>query len=290
MRMAEDAAAVEIYLNGCFAKPDSDTALLTEAMKYSLLAPGKRVRPFLVFEFCRMFGGSLCAALPFAAAIEMVHAFSLIHDDLPCMDNDDMRRGRPTNHKKFGEATALLAGDALLIAAFGAAAENPELPPQRVCRAVSLLSHYAGAYGMTGGQIMDMQGESGGIDSLDKLRKLHSLKTGALIRSAAALGCIAAVSAGSREAKSADMYAENIGIAFQIKDDLLDVYGDAGKLGKNTGRDASDGKTTYLTFMSREEAEAALKDYTEKAVRAISGYGNNEILSDFALWLREREN
>ena len=210
-------------------------------MRYSLLAGGKRIRPILTLEFCRVCGGDMEKALPFAAAIEMVHTYSLIHDDLPCMDNDDYRRGRLTNHKVFGEANAVLAGDALLTAAFGSLAKA-ELPADRICKAVALLSKRAGECGMVGGQVLDLAGEQLVLTE-EEIYNVHRLKTGALISAACQLGVIAA--GGTQEQlDAADRYAEALGLAFQTRDDMLDVLGDSGKMGKATGMDEN--KNTFV--------------------------------------------
>ena len=267
---------------------DSTLAPIYEAMRYSALAGGKRVRPFLVLSFCELFGGDRRAALPLAAAVEMIHTYSLIHDDLPCMDDDDLRRGRPTNHKVFGEATAVLAGDALLTLAFETVASAPNLTPVQIARAVRALAEAAGARGMVGGQIMDMAAERE-KPSLVTLDSLQERKTGALIRVAAELGCIAA-SAGEEETENARRYADGVGRAFQITDDILDVYGDTATLGKSVGSDAEEGKTTYMTYMSRAEAEDKARTLTETAQNAISPYAGAEVLLAFADMMLLREN
>ncbi len=287
--MRECAALTEEYLDGTFGECDGDIKSVIESMKYSLFAGGKRIRPFLVLEFCRLFGGKIEAALPFAAAIEMIHTFSLIHDDLPCMDDDDLRRGKPTNHKVYGEATALLAGDALALKSFGTAASNPCVSPENVIAAVKLLSDASAEVGMVGGQIMDMYAESHEI-SLETLKKLYSKKTGCLIYSSALLGCLAAgKSIDSPEGKAAKVYADGIGLAFQIRDDVLDATGDAMKLGKTIGSDAQNDKTTFLTFMTAQDAMKQARDVTNTAKSAISGFAGSENLMALADYLLERE-
>ncbi|MBE6539091.1 MAG: polyprenyl synthetase family protein [Ruminococcaceae bacterium] len=268
--------------------PDSDIDEVADAMKYSVYAGGKRIRAYICLAFCRLFGGDVKAALPFAAAIEMIHTFSLIHDDLPCMDDDDLRRGKPTNHKVYGEATALLAGDALALKAFGVVAENPYVSPDIALRAVRALSFASAERGMVGGQIMDMQGEKTALP-IEKLKKLQSLKTGALIEVSARLGAMAAgVSDDDRRMLNALEYAKGIGLAFQIKDDILDVTGDEALLGKPIGSDAENSKSTFLRFMSIEEAEKYAKELTEKAKESISGYEGRENLLALADFLLER--
>ena len=265
--------ALETYLAG----DDEDIKVLIDAENYSVMSGGKRVRPFIVFEVCRMFGGREKAAIPFAAAIEMVHCFSLIHDDLPCMDNDDMRRGKPSCHKAFGEANALLAGDSLLTRAFGVCASNDKVPAEITVKAVKLLSDQAGRYGMAGGQVIDLATEDHEI-SFELLLKLHSMKTGALIAASAALGCLAAgVDTDTKEFAAVKDYAQKIGLVFQIIDDILDMR--SGEL---------DQKTTFMTFMSEEEALKYAKELTDSAIAAITPYENHETLEELARYLLER--
>ena len=285
----ENAAAVEEHLAALLAGNDPDYGRIQEAERYSVLGGGKRIRPFLVMEFCRLFGGSSEAALPFSAAIEMMHCFSLIHDDLPCMDNDDLRRGKPTNHVVYGEALALLAGDSLSIRSLETAANNAYVAPATALAAVKLLSRSAGTDGMIGGQVMDMWGEENPM-TMEQLRKLQACKTGALIRAAALLGCLAAgVSEEDDRAASASAYAEDIGLAFQIVDDILDCIGNEALLGKPIGSDAEQGKTTFLHFMSVAEAQARAAELTEMAKAAIAPYPGSEILLDLADYLLERQ-
>ncbi|MBO5305560.1 MAG: polyprenyl synthetase family protein, partial [Clostridia bacterium] len=263
---------------------------LIDAETYSLFGGGKRIRPFLVFEFCRMLGGEERAAAPFACAIEMIHTYSLIHDDLPCMDDDTDRRGRLTCHKMFDEATAVLSGDALLTGAFGVAAGNPYVTPKIARDAAVLLSESAGAHGMVGGQILDMAAEKHSNVSINDVLRLHSLKTGALIRAAARLGCLAAGKSAKDEATlAADRYAAGIGLAFQIVDDVLDVEGDPEKLGKATGADAKMNKVTFMNFYSVKEAKAYAAKLTEQAIGAISDMPNHETLCELAEYLLERK-
>ena len=267
---------------------DPDIALCYTAEKYSLLAGGKRIRPFLVLEFCRLFGGNAEAALCFASGIEMMHTFSLIHDDLPCMDDDDLRRGRPTSHRQFGEATALLAGDALSIHAFEAILQSP-CDAQTKVRAAQALAAAAGSNGMIAGQLTDLRGETEQLD-IDTLHKLHAQKTGAMIRLAARLGCIAAgLSEDSPELLAADRYAEKIGLVFQIIDDILDATSDAETLGKSAGGDAEDHKTTFMTYMTPAEAFAYAGKLTEVACDAIRDYPGSELLLDLAEYLLNRK-
>ena len=259
---------------------------VTEAMLYSLKNVGKRVRPMLVLEFCRACGGDVQSALPFACALEMIHTYSLIHDDLPCMDDDDFRRGMPSCHKKFDYATALLAGDGLLTLAFSVAA-GAQLPSDKVAQAVRLLADCAGYRGMIGGQTMDLQHEGQSITA-EQLRKTDALKTGRLIYAACVLGCIAA-SADERQFDSAKNYAENIGLAFQIVDDILDITSTAEELGKPIGSDEGKGKSTYPALLGFENSKALITQLTDEAVAAVSVFGEEgEFLADYARKLSVR--
>jgi len=286
--MYADAELVEAALREYYAENDEDFGVLLDAEKYSLFAGGKRIRPFLVIEFCKLFGGEAVDALPFAAAIEMIHTSSLIHDDLPCMDDDDLRRGKPTNHKVFGYANALLAGDALLLRAFETMAGST-LPDRTVRGAVAALACSAGDFGMVGGQVIDLRGENEKL-SLDTLKKLHKKKTGALIRCSALLGCLAAgLDFSSDEAQAACEYADAIGLAFQIVDDILDATGDEATLGKSTGSDADAGKTTFLSYYTPDEAYEYAKELTLDAKRVISSFEGSEALCDLAQFLLDRK-
>ena len=283
-----DAELVESALGEYFERGDEDIKNLLDSEKYSLFAGGKRIRPFLTLEFCKLFGGDVKAALPFACAVEMIHTYSLIHDDLPCMDNDDLRRGKPTNHKVFGYSTALLAGDGLLTRAFGVAASNAHVEPQVALEAVRTLSECAGEFGMIGGQIIDLEGEEK-VMPIDTLLKLHSLKTGALIRASALLGALAAgCRSESPEALAVAEYASKIGLAFQIIDDILDVTATDEALGKSAGSDKENNKTTFMTYYSVDEARKYASALTAEAVSEISEYEGSEMLTDFAVYLLGR--
>lgn len=284
-RLHENAALIESTLANFFTGKDTT---LYEAMQYSINCGGKRIRPFLVIEFCRMLGGNDKAALPYAAALEMIHTFSLIHDDLPCMDNDDLRRGKPTNHKVYGEAAALLAGDAMIFSAIECAMNNDAVSAENKLRAVRELVVAAGADGMCEGQMLDIEGESRKL-SFEELLSLHAHKTGALLRVAAKLGAIAA-DADDNAVAAADAYGAKIGLAFQIIDDYLDRYGNTEELGKPCGSDAKNEKTTFLSFMSAEDALRYAREVTADACSAISGYKNNRVLCELAEYLLERKN
>ena len=285
-----NSIATEKALEAFFEEKSSDgsLALILDAQKYSLLGGGKRIRPFLVNEVCRMLGGSVEASMPFAVAVEMIHTYSLIHDDLPCMDNDDMRRGKPTNHKVFGEANAVLAGDALLTNAFLAAANNRQAPAELLCRAIALISKSAGDEGMIGGQVTDIEGEKKEL-SFDELLVLHSLKTGKMIELSACLGALAAgYGEETEEYRRVASYARKIGLAFQVVDDLLDVLGDEATVGKTLASDAENNKTTFLTFFSIDEARDYAKKLTDEAVEEISALGNSDALVELAIFLNDR--
>lgn len=251
---------------------------LREAMEYSLMAGGKRIRPVLVLESCRMCGGDPEAALPFACAVEMIHTYSLIHDDLPAMDDDALRRGRPTNHMVYGEATAILAGDGLLTAAFQPLTQA-DLTAQQVVEAVACLSLAAGPEGMVGGQALDMAGEGRSLTRAE-LEQLQSLKTGALIAAAAELGCIAA--GGSPEQREAvRRYAQCLGRAFQVQDDILDVTSTDEELGKPTGSDREKEKNTFVSLLGLERSRELVEELTAQAVAALDGFASR----DFLVWL-----
>ena len=288
-RLADNAKLIADTLPNYLETTDSDLSLLYESMRYSALAEGKRIRPFLVMEFCRLFGGEAEAALPFACAIECVHASSLIHDDMPCMDNDDLRRGKPTNHVVFGEDIALLAGDALITRGYEIAARNKAVKPEIALAATAMLLKNAGAYGMMGGQQIDLWGEKNKVD-FPLLLKMHAKKTGALIRTSALLGGFAAGISSEEDPRMQDaaLYAENIGLAFQVIDDILDATSDNETLGKPVHSDLEQEKTTFLTEMSIEDAFAYAKEKTENAIKVIEKYENNEILTELAIYLLNR--
>ena len=283
---------IEQALTGFLPAGDDGIRTVIESMKYSLTAGGKRVRPVLVLEFAKLCGGTEDAAMPFACAIEMIHTYSLIHDDLPCMDDDDMRRGKPTNHKVFGEAAAVLGGDALLTLAFETVLSEKaaELNGYEKCaRAGRLLASCAGAEGMIGGQIIDLESEGKSV-SADHPRRMDALKTGALIRAACLLGCISA-GASDEQMKAAEKYADCIGLAFQIVDDMLDVTSDEATLGKPIGSDAENNKSTYVALLGLDVCRSLVSELTDGAIAALSVFGSGtDILSDLAKALRDRQN
>ena len=258
--------------------------LLYDAMEYSLLAGGKRLRPVFVFDFCRMCGGDWEKAWPFAAAVEMVHTYSLIHDDLPSMDNDDYRRGRLTNHKVYGEAMAILAGDALLTDAFALIANAPFSPEARI-GAVNQLSRSAGSHGMVGGQVLDIRSEEREC-TRQEILDIQSRKTGALIQAACVLGVLAG-GGTEKQVTAAAYFADQLGLAFQIRDDMLDVIGDASKLGKATGMDGT--KNTFVRLYGLEKCAELVKEHTDAAIDALDVFEDSEFMRELALSLVGRE-
>lgn len=279
--MQSDKQLIETALGQALSGLDRVyTAPVCEAMEYSLTAGGKRIRPLLTLAFAALCGGKKEEALPFACAVEMVHTYSLIHDDLPCMDNDTMRRGKPTNHVVYGEDIALLAGDGLLTLAFETLLAGT-LPPERKVQAAGILSRYAGVAGMVGGQCIDLKSEGRRID-LEELKAMDMGKTVALITAACLLGVTAAGGTGGALAAAA-AYAEGVGMAFQIRDDILDVVGDPAKLGKNTGMDSRLQKCNYVTLLGLEKAQALVDEYTAQAISALAAFdGDTAWLAGFA--------
>ena len=300
-----DAELTRPFRNG-------EAVRLGEAARYSLEAGGKRVRPVLCLLACEAVGGTAAQALPGALALEFVHTYSLIHDDLPAMDDDDLRRGRPTNHKVFGEGHAILAGDALLTEAFGVLAAA-DLDPVRRAEALVLLAEAAGWRGMAGGQALDLEAEAGvkahrlakrdgpkgeaqdgpsvgettATYDLDQLRLIHRLKTGALLRAALEIG---AVLGGATPAERASLraYGEAIGLAFQIQDDILDATATDAELGKRAGKDAGRGKITYPSLLGLQGARKALTEATETALCHLASLSNRNSLAAWAAYLAQR--
>ena len=252
---------------------------LVRSMEYSLMAGGKRLRPALVLEFCRVCGGDIQTALPVACGVEMLHTYSLIHDDLPAMDNDDLRRGKPTNHVVFGEFTATLAGDALQAEAFASVLSAP-LPPERLVKCARILANVAGYDGICGGQQLDMEGEEKPLTEAD-LMEIHARKTAALIRGACLMGVACAGGTAEQEAAAVD-YAEALGLAFQIRDDMLDMLSTAEELGKPIGSDAQEGKTTFMSLYGAEECEKRILVLTEQAKQAARRFDDSEFLTALA--------
>ena len=276
---------VECYLKEHYdALNDQPQKLLFDAMQYSLMAGGKRLRPILAFEFCRVCGRDWKNAAPFAAAIEMIHTYSLIHDDLPCMDNDDYRRGRLTNHKVYGEGMAVLAGDALLTDAFGIAA-SAQLPnPGDMATAIGVLSECAGSLGMVGGQVLDIMSEERELTEQEVL-DIQNRKTGCLISAACALGVIAG-GGSEKQYEAACQFAAGLGLAFQIRDDMLDVIGTQEELGKATGVDTQ--KNTFVKLYGLERCEELVATYTNYAIEALNAFSDTSFLEALAKSLTER--
>ena len=265
--------------------------VVTDAMKYCVKNGGKRIRPFLTLEFAKACNGNLNVALDFGCAVEMIHTYSLIHDDLPCMDNDDMRRGKPSCHKAFGEANALLAGDALLTEAFALLIESNcdnDIPNENIVNAVWFLSHLSGISGMIGGQTLDLEFEET-KPTVEQILKMYTLKTGALIASSCVLGCLSAKEYNQQKIDSATKYAENLGLAFQIQDDILDITSDEVTLGKPVGSDEKNDKSTIVKFFGLEKAKEMVNEYTQKAIDALDGIdGDTTTLKEFALYMANR--
>ena len=265
--------------------PEEPQQKLFDAMRYSLLAGGKRLRPIMVLEFCQMCGGDVEKAMPLAAAIEMIHTYSLIHDDLPCMDNDDFRRGNPTNHRVYGEAIAILAGDSLLTGAFEAVA-SANLSSQARVDAVRVLAQCAGGCGMVGGQVLDIMSEEREC-TRQEILDIQSRKTGALIRAACMMGVIAGGGDEQRLA-AAGSFADHLGLAFQIRDDMLDVVGSAEKLGKSVGTDAE--KNTFVRLYGLERCESLVQEHTDAALQSLDAFEDTDFMRELALSLTNREN
>ena len=280
----EEALASYLPAKDCLQKD------VIEAMEYSLLAGGKRIRPTLTLEFCRVCGGDVQAAMPFACAVEMIHSYSLIHDDLPCMDNSDLRRGRPANHIQYGEDIALLAGDGLLTLAFETALSPESIKlagAQRGAEAARLLAKAAGAEGMVGGQVIDLQHENQRAP-IEVLLEMDRKKTGALIQAAAQMGC-AVAGADQKQREAAVEYAACVGLAFQIRDDILDVISDPETLGKPVGSDDKNEKSTYVSLLGMEKAQQLVNELTQQAESALSAFSEDTaFLREFAQSLANR--
>lgn len=280
-----DIAIVERRLIELLPNCLDNQDVVAEAMKYSLLNGGKRLRPVFCLEFAKMCSCDRKDALDFACAVEYIHTYSLIHDDLPCMDDDDFRRGKPSCHKKFGEAIALLAGDGLLTQAFQIVGDC-DLSDDKKVLATRLLAQNSGVAGMIGGQVIDLKYESETPD-IKQLLSVHRLKTGALISAACLLGCIAA-GADNEKISAASRFAYNLGIAFQIKDDILDVVGNSEILGKPVGSDAENKKTTYVTLEGIEKAQSDVEMLTKSAINELSAFDNSEFVRLLAVKLVNR--
>jgi farnesyl diphosphate synthase len=285
--MAEVADLVTVALDELLPRGDGPEARLTEAMRYAALGPGKRLRPYFALETARMFDIDERSVLRGACALECVHAYSLIHDDLPCMDDDDLRRGRPTCHVVFGEAMAILAGDALQALAFELLANDGHTDPARCLAMLRSLGRACGAEGMAGGQALDL-GAVGGTLSLAALEHMHACKTGALIRASVRLGALAA-SADEATLDALDRYAHAVGLAFQVRDDILDVEGESAVIGKTAGKDAADDKPTFPSIIGLDASRARLDELTATALQAIAPLGERgALLERLALYAARR--
>jgi geranylgeranyl diphosphate synthase type II len=284
--LQEKQALVEGYLEQQFTE-ETHYRVLLEAMRYSLLAGGKRLRPVLCLSFCEAVGGEAETALPAAGAIEMIHTYSLIHDDLPCMDNDDYRRGRLTCHKVYGEDLATLAGDALQPAAFRVLSQM-KAPADRVLRCISILAGAAGEHGMVAGQVLDLAGEQR-LLSQEELQEVHLHKTGDMIRAACQMGAV--LGGGSEnQIAAAGKFAEHLGLAFQIRDDMLDEIGTQEELGKPIGSDLENGKSTFVSLLGLDACQSLVEKETLLAVEALKngGFPRTDFLEELALRLVRR--
>ncbi len=280
-RLVRIEKALNAYMPNREGKPD---ALVFDAARYSLLAGGKRIRPILLLEFAKLFGVPTDVAMPFACALECIHTYSLIHDDMPCMDNDDLRRNRPTNHKVYGDATALLAGDALLNRAYEIM--FTAITNDKTAKAAAYIADCAGVNGMVGGQCIDLVNEGQNIPA-QTLHQMHEKKTGALIRAA----CVGGALLGTDDDQTisvVEQYALELGLAFQIIDDILDVEGDTASLGKNTGMDAEQGKNTFVSVYGLAKAKEMAQTHTEHAMDLLKQLPPSEFLVECTQFLLKR--
>ncbi|MDD3669506.1 MAG: polyprenyl synthetase family protein [Alphaproteobacteria bacterium] len=288
-KLAETRALMDGALDKLLPMPAGPERRVVEAMRYSLLGGGKALRPFLVLSVADMLGLDRKQAVPIACALEMVHTYSLIHDDLPAMDNDTLRRGRPTNHVQFGEATAILAGDGLLTQAFEVLADAPALSADKKVKLIRALAAGAGAHGMIGGQMLDLLGEKTTLNRVE-IERMQMMKTGALLRYACLAGAWAA-GADTRTEEALTRYADAIGLLFQITDDLLDITGDNAVMGKTLGKDAAAGKSTFVSLMGMDGARQFAADLAARAKDALAPFGAAaDILREAADFIVERKN
>lgn len=280
MTQKEYKTLIDARLAEYFCADGMPQAGLFEAMRYSLNAGGKRIRPILVLEFCRITGGDCDKALPAACAVEMLHTYSLIHDDLPCMDNDDLRRGKPTNHVVYGECTATLAGDALQAEAFGTILRS-ELPAEARAECARILADAVGADGMCGGQFLDMIGENKELTAYE-LDEINSRKTGALLIAACTMG-VAAAGGNEKQMEAASQFGAAIGAAFQIRDDMLDVISTSEQLGKPIGSDEQEHKNTYMALYGADHCMKMIEKLTEQAKSVLNeAFDDTEFLCELA--------
>ncbi len=286
--LTRQSAAVEKALDRALPRATTKPHTIHKAMRYSLLAGGKRLRPILCLAAAEACGGTTEAALPLACAVECIHTYSLIHDDLPCMDNDDFRRGRPTNHKVFGEGVAVLAGDALLTVAFELAASAPGTRRYPVATLVRELAHASGSRWLIGGQVADLEGE-GKAATLRELRFIHEAKTAALLTAAIRLGAMSANATPAR-LEALSTFGKHLGLAFQVIDDILDVTQSSEKLGKSAGKDVAAQKTTYPALLGLEKSRREAQRLTTTALDALEPFGTKaDTLRALAAYLLDRE-
>jgi len=290
--LKERCTLVDEALDRFLPKADELPFSLHKSMRYSVFAGGKRIRPILMLAACDAVGGDISLAMPAACAMEMIHTYSLIHDDLPAMDDDDFRRGNPTNHKVFGEAIAILAGDALLTEAFilmSRVEPSASLPPEAVLRVIQEISHCAGSHGMVGGQVVDMESEGKAEMDLATVQYIHTHKTGALIKASVKAG---AILGGADEARLASLttYGEAIGLAFQIADDILDIEGTTEEIGKDAGSDEARGKATYPAVMGLAESKKRAVELVDMALESLAGFDHRaNPLRDIATYIVKRK-
>lgn len=288
-KLKEVRRQLDVVLDRLLPVPTTQEKRVVEAMRYSCLNAGKAVRPFLVISSAQLFKPDTSAVWDVAAALEMVHTYSLIHDDLPCMDNDDLRRGRPSCHKRFDEATAMLAGDALLTRAFEVIAQNADLSAEKKCTLVALLAHAAGYQGMIGGQMLDLMAEECEDMPLEDLQRLQSLKTGQLLSYACMAGAVLG-DASEPAQKALKEYAQSLGLVFQITDDILDVEGSVENMGKTLHKDEKEQKATYVSVLGLEKAKAAADDLTQQAIQSLSYFKEKAaVLEELARFVRSRD-
>jgi geranylgeranyl diphosphate synthase type II len=285
--MQQKRELVESWLKSSIKREDGVPETIYEAMEYSLLAGGKRLRPILVVAGCELCGGDVLKVKPLACAVEMIHTYSLIHDDLPAMDDDDFRRGKPTSHKVFGEAIAVLAGDGLLNSAFETLLDVSPFD-NAYLEAARVIVKAAGVTGMIGGQVLDIENE-GKKASLEELKEMHIRKTGALITASVFAGALSGGCSGEEMSKVRE-FGENLGLAFQIRDDILDVIGDQVSMGKSAGSDASKGKSTYVSLLGLEESGALVKRLIDNAKESLDVFGDRgQFLKQLADSLADRK-
>lgn len=285
--LAEYSSLIEKRIDELFPKSDASYHKVIDAARYSLTLGGKRIRPILMMEFTKLCGGNIEDSLDMAIALEMIHTYSLIHDDLPCMDNDDMRRGKSSCHIQFGEDIALLAGDALLTEAFFLAS-NSNMPVNRKIKSISFLSSNAGVHGMIGGQVLDLLFEEK-VPEIEELQDMYMRKTAALIIAAVSIGCIAAGKDDEQTLKSAAKYGYNLGLAFQVIDDILDCTSNQEILGKPIGSDKKNNKTTFISIYGLEKSFAIATQLTNQALDALDEFsGDTKRLYEITDYLLER--